>query len=199
MGDLLGGSSESTMQIPAWLEQPARRNIGRAEEISQIGYMPNFGPQVAAFTGQQIQGMKNTNKMANAYGMGGGGGLDIPKAKEFAGGVRGYSSMPMFREMRNKFAQARPGQMEAYRAQFLNPWTGAAPTSQFAGMPTQEVQDGGLIGNAGEQVDLDTGSPWGAGGGSVDGGGFGPEAGGYGAGPTGGYGGGYGGAGYGLW
>lgn len=132
-----GGSETTTVQLPEWLEQPARRNLGRSEEISTLGYMPNFGPQIAAFAPQQIAAMKNTNKMANAYGMG-GAPLDIPKAKEYAGGISGYSSIPLFREMRDQFEKVRPGQMDAYRAQFINPWSGAAPESDFAGLMTQE-------------------------------------------------------------
>lgn len=165
----LGGSQSSTTQIPEWLEQPARRNIGRAEEISQLGYMPNFGPQVAAFSGQQRQAMRNQNRMANAYGMGGGGGLNIPKAKTFAGGVQGYSSMPMFREMRDKFRDIRPGQFGAYNAQFINPWTGGPPTSEFAGAPTQAVDpttgqivDAGTLGSSNQPNP--EGGTWGVGG-----------------------------------
>lgn len=184
----MGGSQTSTMQLPEWLEQPARRNIGRAEEISQLGYMPNFGPQVAAFSNQQTQAMRNQNRMANAYGMGGGGGLNIPKPQTFAGGVQGYSSFPMFKQMRDTFGQRRPGQMDAYKAQFINPRSGAAATSQFAGAPTQmvdpvtgQIVDSRMIGSAGN--DLDTGAPWGVGGEGV---GDGVGYGGYGGGePTG--------------
>lgn len=174
MPDSLGGSQSTSMQIPEWLEQPARRNIGRAEEISQLGYMPNFGPQVAALSNQQTQAMRNQNRMANAYGMGGGGGLNIPKPQTFAGGVQGYSSFPMFKQMRDTFGQRRPGQMDAYKAQFINPRSGAAATSAFAGAPTQAVDpttgqivDAGMIGSAGN--DLDTGAPWGVGGEGVGG------------------------------
>ena len=45
-----GGSTTSSVEIPEYIEEAARRNLAKAEDISQIGYVPYYGPDVAAFT-----------------------------------------------------------------------------------------------------------------------------------------------------
>lgn len=133
-----GGSQTSTTQLPEWLEQPARRNIARAEEISQIGYMPNLGPQVAAFTNPQYQAMANNNRLAQAYGMQ-TQAIDVPDAQTFAGGLQGYNSWAPAEEGIRNLQRNRPHQYNAVMGQFLNPWTGALPASQAAASETQSV------------------------------------------------------------
>jgi hypothetical protein len=131
-----GGSQTTTMSIPSWLEQPTRRNIQRAEEISQIGYIPRMGPEVAAFTSPQYQAMANNNRMAQAYGLE-TKPIDVPDAQEFAGGLEGYSSYAPFEEMIRQIRDRRPHQYTAHQGQFLNPWTGKAPSSWTAANSSQ--------------------------------------------------------------
>lgn len=134
------------MQIPEWMEQPARRNIARAEEISQLGYIPNFGPQVAGFSNAQYRSMGNNNQMARAYGMQ-TPTSDVPEPTMFANGVRGYSSYPLFQQNVNTLRNERPGQYGAIMNQFINPWTGASPISSNA--ETTQARD-----ETGQMVDL---------------------------------------------
>lgn len=136
----LGGSQTQTTDVPDWVKAPAQRNLARAEEISQIGYVPYMGPEVAAFTGQQMAGFNNASQAANAFGMG-SAAPDMPQAQTFAGGVQGYSSAPMFEQALQSLKTSRPGQYEAIMNQFINPYTGAAPVSQAADAMT--VPQGG--------------------------------------------------------
>lgn len=126
-----GGSSTTTQEIPDWVKEPAQRNLARAEEISQIGYTPYYGPDVAAFTPQQMSAFNNTNDMASAYGMG-GGGVSVPEPTTFANGMQGYSSAPLYEEAVGALQTNRPGQYDAIMAQFINPQTGVSPTATTA-------------------------------------------------------------------
>lgn len=127
-----GGSQTTQVQIPAWLEQAAQRNIGRAEELAQIGYTPYYGPDVAAVTPLQQSAMQNTAGAAQAFGLGGGDPLaGLPQAQDFGGGVSAYSSAPLYQAALDQLQQQRPGQFAAMQAPFLNPVTGAPAPSPF--------------------------------------------------------------------
>ena len=132
-----GGTQTTSQTIPDWLEAPARRNLARAEEISQIGYVPYKGPDVAALTGQQMDAMRNTNSMARTYGLE-TDPIDQAKRKSYAGGIEAYSSFPAYNQARRELKETRPGQFKAINAQFINPYTGAGPRSVPAAVQTQK-------------------------------------------------------------
>ena len=44
-----GGSTSINVEIPEYIEKAAQRNLNKAERISQLGYVPYYGPDVAAF------------------------------------------------------------------------------------------------------------------------------------------------------
>mgnify|MGYP003644267725 CR=1 FL=1 len=48
-----GGTTSGSTEIPAWLENAAIENINKARDVSQIGYVPYYGPDVAAFSPMQ--------------------------------------------------------------------------------------------------------------------------------------------------
>ncbi|SVE21001.1 uncharacterized protein METZ01_LOCUS473855, partial [marine metagenome] len=48
-----GGSETTKTEIPAWIRDPAIRNLARAEAVQRIPYMPYYGGDVAAFTPTQ--------------------------------------------------------------------------------------------------------------------------------------------------
>ena len=50
-----GGSQTQQVEIPKWIEDPATRNLARAEEAQKIPYMPFYGADVAAFTQRQCR------------------------------------------------------------------------------------------------------------------------------------------------
>ena len=117
-----GGRSSSAQEIPKWMEEPAIRNIARAEDIQRMGYMPWYGPDVAAFNPtQQVAAQANIGA-AEAFGLSQPGQLTayqgMPQAQTFAGGVQGYSSAPIFEQGIDTLRQKQPGTMAQYDALF---------------------------------------------------------------------------------
>jgi hypothetical protein len=143
-----GGSQTTEVKIPEWLQQAAKQNIARADVLSTIGYTPYYGPDVAAFTPQQLAAMQGTNQAAAAFGMPTAdptGGM--PQAYDF-NGMSAYSSGPMFNQALAELQANRPGQYAALTAPFIDPVTGAAPLSPF-GPLIGGRQDGGARGESG--------------------------------------------------
>lgn len=138
MGQLMGaggkgGSQTTRVQVPAWLEDAAQQNLSRADRVSQIGYTPYYGPDVAAMTPMQIASMQNTGQAANAFGMASADPMaGLPQAQTFAGGVQGYSSAPLYEQSLAALEANRPGQYDAITGMFINPQTGALPAYPFA-------------------------------------------------------------------
>ena len=128
-----GGSTSSTVTIPQYIEDAARANLAKADEISKIGYTPYYGPDVAAFTPMQQAGFQNTAGMADAFGLAGGGtGMEgMPAPTTYAGGIQGYSSAPMFEQSMAELEARRPGQYAAINAPFIDPVTGAQPMAPY--------------------------------------------------------------------
>lgn len=128
-----GGSQKTSVKIPEWLEDAARRNMARADELAQIGYVPYYGPDVAAFSPMQMAAFQSTGDAASAFGMAAPADpmAGVPAPQVFAGGVQGYSSAPMFEQSLAALEAARPGQFAAMQAPFIDPVTGAEPSSPF--------------------------------------------------------------------
>lgn len=146
-----GGSTTQEVKVPEYVEAAARRNLGKADDIAAMGYVPEYGPSVAAFTPMQEAGFQNTADAASAFGLSGGnlsardlrGGMDAPTT--YAGGVRGYSSAPMYEDMLAQLEANAPGQYDYLRSFSIDPVTGemgsrAAP----APAPVQGTNLGGI-------------------------------------------------------
>jgi len=132
-----GGSTTSSVTIPEYIEAAAQRNLNKAERISQIGYTPYYGPDVAAFTPMQQAGFQNIADTAGAFGMAAPttqqdimGGMG--PATTYAGGVQGYSSAPIYEEALQTLGERRPGQKAYIDSFFINPYTGGATAGNFA-------------------------------------------------------------------
>ena len=119
-----GGSQTSEVSVPQYIEDAARRNLQKADMVSEVGYAPNYGPDVAAFTPAQLAAMMNTNDTASAFGLNVPETSGMPEATEYAGGVLGYSSMPLSEQALEEFRSARPGQAEYIDSFFVDPVTG---------------------------------------------------------------------------
>ena len=142
-----GGSTTSSVQIPAWAEQAAQRNIQRADQISQVGYVPYYGPDVAAFSPMQEASFAGTNAAAQAFGLPTAqGSLTGMNAPQDFGGVRGYSSAPLYEQSLASLQSARPNQYAAMTSMFVNPYaqpTGGGyvpPASPFGSLITPTAQ-----------------------------------------------------------
>jgi hypothetical protein len=107
-----GGSqtTNTSTEIPKWLQEAAQQALARSQQAANIGYVPYSGPSVAAFTPMQNDAFQSTNQAARAYGMPTSQGNGMPKAETFAGGVRGYSSMPLYEQALNSLQQSNPQQ-----------------------------------------------------------------------------------------
>ena len=132
-----GGSTTSSVTIPEYIEAAAQRNLNKAERISQIGYTPYYGPDVAGFTPMQQAGFQNVADTAGAFGMAAPttqqdimGGMG--PATTYAGGVQGYSSAPIYEEALQTLGERRPGQKAYIDSFFINPYTGGATAGNFA-------------------------------------------------------------------
>jgi len=115
-----GGSSTSAQQIPDWMKEPAVRNIARAEQAQQIGYQPYYGLDVAAMNPTQMAAGQMNVDAAQAFGMAPPSltayqGMAQP---EMVGGMRGYSSAPMYEQAVAAGAQADPTQAQIYNTLF---------------------------------------------------------------------------------
>ena len=134
-----GGSTSSTLTIPEYIEEAARRNLTKAEKISQLGYVPYYGPDVAAFTPMQEASFQNVSDTASAFGLSAPatqadimGGMQRPT--EYAGGLKGYSSAPMYQASLDRLAAERPSQKSYMDSFFINPYTGeyASPLTDYS-------------------------------------------------------------------
>src|SRR6056297_1657892 len=149
MGSLFGGSQESSTEVPQFQKDAGEFGVNRARQIAERGYMPYFGPDVAALTPQQYQAMQGTQDARRAFGMStlGGGGqgggnafaqgfnngvqvnpmAGLPAPGNF-GGISGYSGAPIYQGAMDQLEQRMPGLMDYHRSMFIDPQTGAAPT-----------------------------------------------------------------------
>jgi len=117
-----GGSQTQQTQIPQWIADPASRNLARAEQAAKIGYMPYYGPDVAAFTPTQEAAMQSNISAAEAFGLVSPGTLSatsgMPQATEYAGGIRGYGSGNLYEQALAEAAAKDPEQFRQYGKMF---------------------------------------------------------------------------------
>ena len=125
------GGSSTSVQIPQYIEDAAKRNLNRADKISALGNVPlSFGPTAAAFTPMQQSVFTNTADQALSFGLSAPsgnnvmGGMDAPTT--YANGVSAYSGYPIYEQIESEFAQKRPGQKDYIDSFFIDPYTGAA-------------------------------------------------------------------------
>lgn len=129
MGASMGGSQSTKTIIPENQQAAADANLARAQIAAAIGFTPNYGPDVAAFTPVQESVFRQTADTARAFGVDAPttnrdirGGL--PRATEYAGGVRGYSSGDLFDQSLLELERRRPAQKALIDSLFIDPVTG---------------------------------------------------------------------------
>ena len=123
-----GGSKSTTAEIPSWVSEPATRNLARAEQAQQLGYMPYYGIDVAGFNPTQQASMQMGVDTANAFGM-----LPSSYAPTGAtpltamsgmpttttiGGVTGYTSSPLYSQAVAAAQAADPQTAKIYNSLF---------------------------------------------------------------------------------
>lgn len=123
------GGSSTSVEIPAYIEDAAKRNLTRADKISAIGSVPlSYGPTVAAFTPMQQSSFANTANVADAFGLASPQGLDmyggLGAPTTYANGLSAYSAAPIYDQTLAAFGAARPGQKSYIDSFFIDPFTG---------------------------------------------------------------------------
>lgn len=153
-----GGSTTSTVEVPQYIEDAARRNLERADLISKIGYVPYYGPEVAAMTPAQEAAFASTQQLGSAFGLPTTLGtstlpsatvgirssdydMGVPAPQTFAGGVRGYSSAPMFEQAQFELGRRRPAQKAFIDSLFIDPFSGAFNPISTTPLDMGEVVD----------------------------------------------------------
>jgi len=129
----MGGSKQTTTQsIPKWAEDAFKNQLERADVISQTGYTPYQGAEIAAFSPQQVNAMQSAANWSAAFGGEGAQPIDvastIPQAQQFNDGTRGYSSYPGYLEQMAAFKSAYPGQAKYIESLAIDPQSGAKNT-----------------------------------------------------------------------
>jgi hypothetical protein len=125
-----GGSQTSQVTVPQYIENAARANLSRAGDVANIGPIRYEGPDVAALSPMQLAAARGLSDTASAFGVAGGGMSDqdlrggMPEPTEFAGGVLGYSSAPMYDESLAALKASSPGQYDFINSLYIDPVTG---------------------------------------------------------------------------
>jgi hypothetical protein len=145
-----GGSTTSEITIPDYIENAARANLAKADDISRVGYTPYYGADVAAFNPMQQASFQNTADTANAFGMATPtSGTDIMgnmgRPNVYADGITGYSSAPMFQDSVDTLNYLRPAQAGLIDSFFVNPNAGFDPTAEFQGRPGGSLMGRGML------------------------------------------------------
>lgn len=133
-----GGSQTTKVEIPEWMESAAKKNLARGEAVSRIPFRPLYGPTVAAFNEADRAARSNVNAMAEAFGMAGAGEFSMPEEID-VGGVRGYSSAPLYEQAVAELEARQPGTYKAIMSQFIDPMgSGDIGTGNFADMTPEQ-------------------------------------------------------------
>ena len=126
-----GGQTQQTStayqtNIPAYLEDPAKRMVSRGETLSEQGYQPYTGERVAGFSPmqqaafQEIGGLTTPEQYA-----GSGQAIDVAQRFGTAGalGAMGYGSQALTPEQLTYFQMAQPGTFGTEQAQqYMSPY-----------------------------------------------------------------------------
>jgi len=123
-----GGQTTTQVQIPPYLEAASKANLAQARDISRIGFVPYYGPDIAAFDPSQIQAMQAAQDQAAAFGL--APSMDvmstIPQAQNF-GGMMAYSSAPLYEQAVAELQSRRPAQYQQIVKNFVDPNPAPAP------------------------------------------------------------------------
>lgn len=133
-----GGKKETTevSRVPGYAEAVGIGNLEKADAISGMGPIRNYGPTVAAFNPTQISSFQNTADTASAFGMGAPSDImaGMPAPTDF-GGMSGYSAAPIVDDALARLKAEAPGQYDAMTGMYMDPVSGERPSERpFAAM-----------------------------------------------------------------
>jgi len=106
------GSKTSTTEVPAYIEDASKQAIGMANARNELGYVPYYGPDVAAFNPMQMNAMQGSNTMAQSMGLP-TAGLSLMAPTDYGNGVWGHSSAPVYEDSMARLQAANPELFDA--------------------------------------------------------------------------------------
>jgi hypothetical protein len=151
-----GGGQSTKTEIPVWAEEATKRNLARAEDVQRIGYMPYYGPDVAAFNPTQQLAMQNNMDAAAAFGLASPGQdamAGMPSATDY-NGIQGYSSGGLYDQAVAEFERNKPGYAREYNDLFAKNSSSnmpSYPTPPYPNFPVGGVADLNIPAGAGQQ------------------------------------------------
>lgn len=139
-----GGSQTTQVEIPEWLSSAAQANLAQGRDVSQIGYTPYYGPDVAALTPTQQATRANIGQFAQAFGMQGIPDMALGTPTTYAGGIQGYSSGDLYDQAVQELAARRPGQYSKMMENFVDPYNPGGFQDRYANYFNQPTVTGGV-------------------------------------------------------
>jgi len=149
----MGGSSSTTKtvqenKIPAYLTEASKLAVEEAKKIKEMGYLPYFGPEIAALNPYEQARAQNVGGMAAAFGLSAPAVMDMSGVDTAtSGGVTGYTTAPAYFSALERLKELRPDQYE-YFANLgrFDPITGAVNPNYVAPAKSTPSYSGGSSG-----------------------------------------------------
>lgn len=134
-----GGGDETKVKAPEWWTDAAKKALAAGEKVAKIGYVPYMGPDVAAFSPQQVDAMQQAADWSAAFMTPGQAAIDVEStlmpATDYGGGLRGYSSFGGFQDSIAALRDTYPGIYKYISSFFIDPVTGKFPGTGDPGIP----------------------------------------------------------------
>jgi hypothetical protein len=149
------GSNTTEVKLPKWYEDAATQALDMSGKKAKMGYIPYMGPDVAAFSPQTVDGMQMANDFSSAFGMSPARNVSesIPPPTDFGGGIKGYSSFPLYQQSMANLKTTFPGLAKYLESFSINPVTGMLPQpnawDEVPGGTTTPPKPGGSHGGGG--------------------------------------------------
>ena len=153
------GSKSTTVQenrIPRYLEEAGQLAVEEAKKIKEMGYLPYFGPEVAAINPYGQAMAQNVGGMASAFGLAAPAAMDMSGVDTAtSGGVTGYTTAPAYFAALERLKETRPDQYEFFAGLGrFDPITGAenpdyAKSQNLFGSSMRRLYGGSLLGGSG--------------------------------------------------
>jgi hypothetical protein len=154
------GSKSTTVQenrIPRYLEEAGQLAVEEAKKIKEMGYLPYFGPEVAAINPYEQAMAQNVGSMASAYGLAAPAAMDMSGVSTAtSGGVSGYTTAPAYFAALERLKETRPDQYEFFaNLGRFDPITGAenpdyGKSQSPFGLSMRKLYGGSLLGGGGD-------------------------------------------------
>jgi hypothetical protein len=120
-----GSTSKTTSQTkPEHIVQAEKEALAMANYLSQLGYMPRTGVQIAGLSDRTIDSMRGTNQALEAFGLPTSDPLsNVPMPTYSESGIRGYTTTSGLDELLAEMQKNRPAQYNYFNDMFLDPVT----------------------------------------------------------------------------